>query len=179
MLSLAIIIVVVWCAVALTIILLLIGYSGLIGRTNLGEVVAQIEFYIPLAAVIDNDNIIIMAEGSSTRDDKFVQQLNFASGTLSIDWKTFKAQFEIFKVAKRYCGMDEAEKIANLLVLMGPDSVPIYSQFRFSDTITSRKKTLKNVIAMFDAHFEPVNNVIYKRANSIASSKGNTAFISL
>ena len=115
------------------------------------------------------NKIIVMAEGSSTRDDKFVQRLNFASDTLSIDWKTFKAQFEIFKVAKKYGGMEEAERIANLLVLMGPDSVPIYSQFRFSETVEDRKKTLKNVISMFDAHFEPVKNVIYERVkfNSI------------
>ena len=65
--------------------------------------------------------------------------------------------------------MREEEQIANLLVLMGPESVPIYSQFEFDEAVDTRKKTLRNVISMFDKHFEPVKNVIHGRVkfNSI------------
>ena len=54
-------------------------------------------------------------------------------------------------------------KIANMLLLMGRDCVPIYDQFTFSTTVETQKKTLENVIKMFDDHFEPVKNIIYER----------------
>jgi len=88
-----------------------------------------------------------MAEIYSTRDEKFVKRLNFSSETLSTDWKLFKGQFEIFKIAKKYGDMGDEEQIANLLVLMGPESVPIYSQFEFDDAVDTRKKTPRNVIS--------------------------------
>jgi len=59
--------------------------------------------------------------------------------------------------------MDNEEQIANLLLLMGPDSVPIFNQFTFHATATGRTRTLNNVIGMFDKHFEPVKNIIYER----------------
>lgn len=116
-----------------------------------------------------------MADGSLSRDDRFVQRLNFSSGNLSVEWKEFKAQFEIFKVAKKYNKMEEGEKIANLLVLMGLESVPIYNQFEFSDTDEQRKKKLRNVIAMFDRHFEPVKNVIYERVKFNGMRQGTSS----
>lgn len=116
-----------------------------------------------------------MAEGSSTRDERFVKKLNFSSESLALDWKMFKAQFEIFKVAKKYGEMSAEEQIANLLVLMGPESVPIYAQFQFNNEVPAQAKTLANVIRLFDTHFEPVKNVIYERVkfNNIKQG-GNT-----
>jgi len=55
--------------------------------------------------------------------------------------------------------MDNEEQIANLLLLMGPDSVPIFNQFTFHATATGRTRTLNNVIK----HFKPVKNIIYER----------------
>ncbi|XP_067937197.1 uncharacterized protein [Watersipora subatra] len=65
--------------------------------------------------------------------------------------------------------MDADQQTANLLLLMGSDSVPIYNQFTFHATEEGRTKILDNVIAMFDRHFEPVKNVIFERVrfNSI------------
>ncbi|XP_067945360.1 uncharacterized protein [Watersipora subatra] len=45
---------------------------------------------------------------------------------------------------------------------MAPDSVRIYDQFTFDSSQTDKKKTLVNVVKFFDAHFEPVKNVIYE-----------------
>jgi len=112
-------------------------------------------------------------ESSSTRDETFVKRLNFSSETLSTDWKLFKGQFEIFKIAKKYGDMREEEQIANLLVLMGPESVPIYSQFEFHEAVDTRKETLKNVMSMFDQHFEPVKNVLYERVKFNSITQGN------
>jgi len=104
-----------------------------------------------------------MADMSSSRDDRFVRRLDFASGTLCADWKAFKSQFDIYKIAKKYSDMGEDEQIANLLVLMGPESVPIFTQFLFDNDDENKKKTLANVMRMFDEHFEPVKNILYER----------------
>lgn len=103
-----------------------------------------------------------MAE--SNPENRFVRRLNFTSSNLAADWKVFKAQFEVYKVAKKIAGMDtEEEKIANLMLLMGPECVPIFEQFTFHATEEGRTKTLTNVVAMFDGHFEPAKNVIFER----------------
>jgi len=49
--------------------------------------------------------------------------------------------------------MREEEQIANLLVLMGPESVSIDSQFEFDEAEDTRKKILRNVMSVFDQHF--------------------------
>lgn len=100
---------------------------------------------------------------SSSNGNRFVKQLNLSDPNLSTSWKTFKAQFEIFQIAKKFDEMSEGEKIANLLLLMGSDCVPVYGQFTFHATNDGQTKTLTNVIGMFDRHFEPVKNVIYER----------------
>ena len=108
-----------------------------------------------------------MAEGG--KDERFVQRLNFSGSNMSAGWKKFKAQLNIYKIAKKFSEMPEEEKIANTLLLMGSESVPIYEQFTFVDTVEDQKKTLVNVLAMFDKYFEPVKNIIYERVkfNSI------------
>lgn len=103
-------------------------------------------------------------DDTQRRDERFVKPIDFSGSTnLSSNWKTFKSQFNIFKIAKGYSKMSEEEQIANMLVLMGSDSTRIYEQFEFTVTATGTNKTLDNVIAMFDNYFEPVKNVIYER----------------
>ena len=65
--------------------------------------------------------------------------------------------------------MGAEKQIANLLLSMGCDSVPIFNQFTFNEEVEGQKRTLDNVIAMFDRHCEPINNVIFERVkfNSI------------
>lgn len=111
--------------------------------------------------------------GIDTKEEKFVKQLNFTSAHLAADWRVFKSQFSIFCVAKKFGEMSEEVKIANLLVLMGPDSVPIYEQFVFEEAVATRKKTLKNVLTMFDNHFEPVKNVIFERMKFNSMKQGD------
>ena len=103
-----------------------------------------------------------MAE--SNKDDKFCKRIDFSSGNLSTAWKSFKMQFEVFKVAKKYSDMSDEEQISNMLVQMGNESVPIYAQFVYDSSKEAQKKTLTNTIRMFDEYFEPVKNVIYERA---------------
>ena len=106
---------------------------------------------------------------ANSKKDHFVQRLNFGGNNFALIWKTFKAQFAVVKIAKKYADMKIEEQIVNLLVLIGSDSVPIFNQFTFSDDVEKQKRTMDDVIAMFDRRFEPVNNVISERAkfNSI------------
>ena len=106
-----------------------------------------------------------MASADDNNDkDKFVTKLDLTASNVAIQWKTFKSQFSIYKIAKNYSKMSSEDiKIANMLLLMGRDCVPIYDQFKFDDKVETQKKTLDNVIKLFDNHFEPVKNVIYER----------------
>ena len=113
---------------------------------------------------------------AESKEERFVRQLNFASASLEADWRVFKSQFAVFMVAKKFSGMLHEEQIANLLVLMGPESVPIYEQFVFESgtgAAADKKKELKNVIKMFDTHFEPVKNVIFERVKFNSMRQGN------
>ena len=96
-----------------------------------------------------------------SRTEAFVKRLDFSSGNLATKWKKFKSELKIYLVVKKLTV--EEEKIAHMLVLMGADAVPVYEQFVFDETKEDQKKTLDNVITMFDTHFEPVKNVIYER----------------
>lgn len=112
----------------------------------------------------------------SSREDRFCKRIDFSSGNLATEWKAFKLQFSVYKIAKRYKDMSEEEQISNMLVQMGCDSVPIYSQFVFDLTETpaaGRAKTLENAIKMFDDYFEPVKNVIYERAKFNTMRQGS------
>lgn len=104
-----------------------------------------------------------MAEDGHSKDDRFVQRLKWSDGNLAASWKIFKGQLSIYMIAKKFSTMGEEEKIANVLLLMGPESVPIYDQFVFNEEEDTQKKTLTNVLRYFDAHFEPVKNIIYER----------------
>jgi hypothetical protein len=103
-----------------------------------------------------------MAEGNAD-DNRFVKRMCFSSGNLSANWKLFEAQLNIYKIAKKFADMTEDERIANALLLMGSESVPIYEQFVFNDNEDAERKTLANVLIMFRAHCEPVKNVVYER----------------
>ena len=58
-------------------------------------------------------------------------------------------------------------------MLLGPDSVKIYNQFTFNEDQDDTKKTLANVIRLFDAHFEPVKNIIHQRVKFNNMRQGN------
>ena len=85
---------------------------------------------------------------------------------MALSWKTFNAKLEVLKIVKKYVDMGAEEQIVNLLLLMGSDSVPIFNQFTFNEEVEGQKRTLDNVIAMFDRHFD---QVIFERVkfNSI------------
>ena len=86
----------------------------------------------------------------ASEDKKFVRPLDFSAGNLAAAWKVFKDQFSIYNVVKKLGGMTVDEQIGHMLMCMGSDAVPIYSQFTFSTTDENRKKKLANVIKMFD-----------------------------
>ena len=112
----------------------------------------------------------------ASEDKKFVRPLDFSAGNLAAAWKVFKDQFSIYNVVKKLGGMTVDEQIGHMLMCMGSDAVPIYSQFTFSTTEENRKKKLANVIAMFDEYFEPVKNVIFERSifNKIVQEPGQS-----
>ena len=66
------------------------------------------------------------------------------------------------KIRKKYNDMGAEEQILNLLLLMGSASVPIFNQFTIEKIVEWQRRTLDNIIAMFDRHFEPVKNVILR-----------------
>jgi len=93
--------------------------------------------------------------------DRFVSRIDLSSSNLDSLWQKFKSQFKVFALAKSMSKLSEEEQIANMLVLMGPESVDIYDQFVYNEG--DHKRTLKNVISDFDKHFQPVKNIIYER----------------
>lgn len=113
-----------------------------------------------------------MAGASEQSSDRFVRKIQFSSASVAVEWKQFQDEFKIFRIAKGIDKLSEDEKIANMLMLMGPESVPIYEQFVFNDS--DCKKTLSNTITLFSDYFEPVKNVIYERAvfNEMKQAQG-------
>lgn len=119
--------------------------------------------------------------------DKFVAPMDFSAQNLSATWEIFKDQFEIFLLAKDMSEKPENVKIANLLMKMGPESVPIMNQFTWNTetktegdppatTSTVEEKTLEKVLKKFAAHFRPVKNVIFERVrfNQLCQLQGQS-----
>ena len=119
--------------------------------------------------------------------DKFVSPMDFSAQNLSAAWDAFKDQFEVFILAKGIWDKPEKVQIANLLMKMGAESVPISKQFIWATetktegsppatTTTTEEQTLKKVIAKFDAHFRPVKNVILERVqfNQLCQLQGQS-----
>lgn len=105
-----------------------------------------------------------MAENTVKAKD-FVKQLDFSAGNLATKWKTFKDQFNVFRIVKKLPTLTIDEQVGHLLMCMGSDSVPIYNQFVFCEEADSTtKKSLENAIKFFDAYFEPAKNVIFERS---------------
>ena len=78
-----------------------------------------------------------MAEGGA---DRFVKKLNFSGGNVAAEYKMFKDQLAIYKIAKKFSDMPQEEQIANTLLLMGSESVPIYQQFTFDESKEDKKR---------------------------------------
>ena len=60
------------------------------------------------------------------------------------------------KIGKKYNDTGAEEQILNLLLLMGSDSILIFNQFTIKKKVERQRKTLDNIIAMFDRRFELV-----------------------
>ena len=43
-----------------------------------------------------------MAEGGESKSDRFVKRLDFSAANLATKWKTFKSEFDIHKIVKKY-----------------------------------------------------------------------------
>jgi len=85
-----------------------------------------------------------MAEGGS----QFVSKLDLNSTNVEASWKRFKSQFTIYHLAKDLGKKSEEEQIANMLLLMGFDVLPIYKRFIFDNGTNVR--TYANVQKMLD-----------------------------
>ena len=96
----------------------------------------------------------------SSHSDKFITPLDFEAQNLYAQWENFKSQFRVFVLAKGINEKTEDVQIANLLMKLGPESVPVYDQFTWESAET---KTLQKVLDKFDLHFRPVKNLIFER----------------
>ena len=85
--------------------------------------------------------------------------MDFEAQNLFAQWEKLKSQFKIFSLAKSLAKETEEVQIANLLMKMGAESVPVYEQFIWG----SDDKTLVATLEKFDQHFRPVKNVIFER----------------
>jgi len=110
---------------------------------------------------------------AGNNSDRFVSRMDLQAANLAAAWDKFKAEFGIYCVAKGILETNHEQQVANLLLMMGPDCVPIYSQFQWRyDEI----RTIDSVMKRFDNHFQPVKNVIYERSvfNNMAQGHGQS-----
>lgn len=111
--------------------------------------------------------------------DKFVVAMDFSAQNLFATWERFKNQFEVFRLAKSINNKAQDVQIANLLMKMGVESIPVYNQFTWFKTGEEGEledKTYEKTLAKFDAHFRPVQNVIFERLrfNQIIQQSGQS-----
>lgn len=86
--------------------------------------------------------------------------MDFDAQNLFAQWEKLKSQFKIFVLAKSLTKETQEVQIANLLMKMGAESVPVYEQFVWGSEV---EKTLAATLEKFDQHFRPVKNVIFER----------------
>lgn len=99
-------------------------------------------------------------------NDRFVVAMDFSANNLFATWERFKNQFEVFRLAKSINNKTQDVQIANLLMKMGVESIPVYNQFTWfkeGDEGELEEKTYEKVIDKFDKYFRPVKNVIFER----------------
>jgi hypothetical protein len=91
----------------------------------------------------------------------YVTRVNLRSSNLVAEWNKFKSQFGVYTIAKGLARLDENEQVANMLLLMGPDCLPIFDQFEWR---RAERRTVERTIEKFDTYFQPVRNLIYERS---------------
>ena len=77
------------------------------------------------------------------------------------EWKKWLTRFERFLMVSGYNEKSEEVKVATLIYTMGPRAEEIFNSFGLAD---AEAKVYKTVLDKFKGHFEPKNNVIFKRA---------------
>lgn len=116
---------------------------------------------------------------SCDHNDKFVVAMDFSAINLFATWERFKNQFEVFRLAKSINNKAQDVQVANLLMKMGVESIPVYNQFTWFKNGEDGElddKTYVNVLAKFDTYFRPVKNVIFERLrfNQIIQLQGQS-----
>ena len=51
-------------------------------------------------------------------DSKFGKKIDFRSSNLNAKWKTFKSEFKVYQIAKKFPDMSVEEQKANMLLLL-------------------------------------------------------------
>lgn len=103
----------------------------------------------------------------------FVSRIDLKATNLGAEWARFRSQFHVYCLAKGIYNLNtEDEKIANLIMQMGPECLPIYEQFYWNRL----RPSLDRAIAKFDDYFEPVKNLIYERSifNRLVQAEGQS-----
>lgn len=93
--------------------------------------------------------------------ERFVSRLDLKSTNLPAAWEKFKTEFSVYCMAKDLHSLPHERQVANMLLLIGPDCLPIVGQFHWG---YGEKKTLDTMMEKFDNHFQPIRNLIYERS---------------
>lgn len=81
-------------------------------------------------------------------------------GNLSINWKNFRQQFDVFMVASEKKTKSKAIQVAILLNVIGEEGVNIFNNF----TLTKEEKDdMEKVLNEFELYCNPRKNIVFQR----------------
>ncbi len=90
--------------------------------------------------------------------------MNYGSGTnLDEQWKKFYQRFELYRQAAGATYKPEEIQVALLLHVMGEEGQEIYNSFSFQNP--EHRNNYAQVIAKFQAYFQPRKNLVLERYN--------------
>ena len=81
-------------------------------------------------------------------------------GNLSVNWKKFRQQFEIYMLAANLSSRKPAAKVALLLNLIGEEALEVYNNFEKSE---DSEESLDTVLDKFEKYCNPKKNVLHSR----------------
>lgn len=93
------------------------------------------------------------------------------SGNVSLNWKKFRQQFEIFLVAFGGGEMKDDRKLAMLLNVVGEEGLEVYNTFTIKE---DEKEKYKAALSLFEQFCSPKGNVIFERFvfNNVIQKEG-------
>ena len=103
-------------------------------------------------------------------DRQFIKPINL-HGDLTVNWKRWRQEFEIYSIATELNGKDEKIQCAQLLYNLGAEGMNIFNSFTFTATEKDKIEVLKK---KFEDYFVPKKNLTYERYKFFTSRQGET-----